>query len=94
MNTATDRTRFQLGQVVATPGIMELVPRYELFAALARHQHGDWGDVSEADKRANNAALRNDERILSVYRSSEGTKFWIITEADRSYTTVLLPSDY
>jgi hypothetical protein len=61
--------------------------------SLARHMRGDWGDVCAEDKAANNAALRNGDRILSVYHSNE-TKFWIITEWDRSVTTILLPCEY
>jgi len=63
-------------------------------AALARHSVGDWGEVNEFDHRANEVALRDGSNILSVYSTTEGVKFYIITEADRSYTTVLLPEDY
>jgi hypothetical protein len=83
-----------LGRTGATPAALELVPRDEMTAALRRHECGDWGDVNAADKAANNAALNTGERLLSSYRTADGTKFWIITEADRSATTVLLPDDY
>jgi hypothetical protein len=61
---------------------------------LQRHQAGDWGDVDNHDRLANDHALKNGSRLFSVYHSADGVKFWIITEADRSLTTVLLPRDY
>jgi hypothetical protein len=70
------------------------LPIPDVLAALSRHVIGDWGDVCEEDKKANNHALKDGSRLLSKYRDSRGTKFWIITEADRSATTVLLPEDY
>ena len=94
MDTTNNRAKFQLGRLTATPGVLEQVSRSELFAAIKRHQCGDWGDVSERDRQANDDAFRNGGRILSAYRSSEDVTFWIITEESRSYTTVLLPSEY
>jgi hypothetical protein len=85
---------FSLGRLLATPGILESVSADELGAALGRHAVGDWGEVDASDSQANNRALIEGTRILSVYRSSAGIKFWIITEADRSATTVLLPEEY
>ena len=61
---------------------------------LSVHQAGDWGDVCDDDRQANNRALTEGTRLLSVYHSATGVKFWIITEADRSITTVLCPEDY
>lgn len=61
---------------------------------LARHQRGDWGIVDGCDRRANDDALVAGERLLSAYRLSDGTKIWIITEADRSSTCLLLPEEY
>lgn len=88
------RAMFSLGQLVATPGaITELTPE-EMRQALGRHQRGDWGELDSEDKQANEWALRNGARLLSAYRSADGEKFWVITEADRSVTTVLLPSEY
>ena len=55
---------------------------------------GDWGELDEEDKTANDEALKTGERLLSAYKSATGTKFWIITEADRSVTTILMPEDY
>jgi hypothetical protein len=66
----------------------------DILSALGRHQAGDWGDVDEDDRQANEQALKAESRLFSVYHSANGAKFWIITEADRSITTVLLPQDY
>jgi hypothetical protein len=87
-------SRFNLGQLVATPGVLEIVTHEEIMSALSRHLRGDWGDLDADDKQANEDALVHDSRLLSAYRTEDGTKFWIITEADRSATTVLLPSEY
>jgi hypothetical protein len=62
--------------------------------ALSRHLSGDWGDVCNEDRQENELSLREGFRLLSVYHASDGKKFWVITEADRSSTTVLLPEDY
>jgi hypothetical protein len=83
---------FTLGVVVATPGARELLGADEMRAFIARHQHGDWGDVSKGDARENERALHSDDRILSAYRA-HGRTFWVITENDRSVTTVLLPEE-
>lgn len=94
MSLTETSTKFPLGQVVATPNALASVPSEEISAALNRHAHGDWGIMPEEDKRANERALRAGERLFSAYRSSGNVKFWIITEWDRSVTTVLLPEDY
>jgi len=60
----------------------------------ARHQSGDWGNLDSEDRNSNDQALARGGRIFSAYNATDGTKFWIITEADRSVTTVLLPEDY
>ena len=85
---------FETGQVVSTREAADTIPKILMIAALARHLNGDWGIVSREDKTANNQALRDGGRLLSAYRTPDGTKFWIITEADRSCTTILLPDDY
>ena len=85
--------KFSLGQIVITPGALELSPESPPHA-LARHLAGDWGDLDPEDGRANERALVDGSRLFSVYRDSGGTKFWIITEGDRSATTILLPSEY
>jgi hypothetical protein len=61
---------------------------------LARHESGDWGEVDEHDRKANDYAAERGERVLSAYTLRTGEKIWIITEADRSNTTILLPSEY
>lgn len=87
---------FALGRVVATPGALDAVETAgdNLSVFLSRHANGDWGLVSVEDAAMNDEALRHGERVLSAYNTSLGTKLWIITEADRSATTVLLPSEY
>lgn len=89
----TTRT-FELGSIVATRAAAESIPRSEMIEALKRHASGDWGEVCEEDKGLNDQALQTQGRLLSVYHTEDGTKFWIITEWDRSATTVLLPDDY
>lgn len=86
--------KFSLGQVFATPGVMESVTEADRISALTRHIGGDWGEVDEFDKRSNDQALADGFRILSAYTSADGVKFWIITEHDRSVTTLLLPEEY
>jgi hypothetical protein len=79
---------------VATPNALRSIPNEEILVAIHRHQAGDWGTLDSEDKNANDRALSCGGRMLSAYFASDGTKFWIITEADRSVTTVLLPEDY
>lgn len=88
------KPKFSLGSLVATAGVLEVVPQDEIMHALSRHLRGDWGEVDEEDRDANEHGLIQALRLLSVYHSKSGTKFWIITEHDRSSTTVLLPSEY
>lgn len=83
-----------LGTVAMTPAAEETLCRTDVLLSLERHATGDWGDVCEEDRQENELALRAGFRLLSSYRDSNGTRFWIITEADRSVTTVLLPDDY
>jgi hypothetical protein len=83
-----------IGRIMATPGVLAVVSEAELSEALSRHADGDWGEVGDEDRKANDDALRDGTRILSAYRTQDGTKFWIITEADRSSTTALLPEEY
>lgn len=87
-------SRFQPGRLVATPGVMSAVSRTDLMNAFQRHLQCDWGSVSHQDSARNDQSLQNGGRLLSVYHSSEGQKFWMITEADRSVTTILLPEEY
>jgi hypothetical protein len=83
--------RFQLGRLVATPGALGL--GVDLLPLIKRHARGDWGNLCEEDHLANERALVEGTRILSAYVLPEG-KVWIITEADRSATTLLLPDEY
>jgi hypothetical protein len=89
------RAPLPLGRVVATPGALKLLmeARAHPSELLARHATGDWGDLCAFDRRQNEIALREDYRVLSSYEMTAG-RVWIITEADRSVTTILLPEDY
>ncbi len=87
-------TKFPLGQTVITPNALERLTQDDVLGALRRHAAGDWGDLGDEDRQENELSLREGFRILSAYRSASGEKFWIITEADRSATTVLMPEDY
>lgn len=85
---------FQLGAVVSTPAVMELLDAETMVTLLRRHATGDWGDLDADDARSNDAAVnRGSGRLLSVYEHA-GHEVWIITEADRSVTTFLLPEEY
>ena len=88
--------RFALGRLVATPGALAALAAAGTspLPYLQRHAGGDWGDVGADDRRANDRALRHGERLFSVYVLPDGGRLWIITEWDRSKTTVLLPEDY
>jgi hypothetical protein len=86
--------KFQLGSVYITQAAAAVLSAADVGEALQRHQRGDWGDLDAHDIRENQCSLEQGERLLSVYRSANGTKFYVITEADRSATTVLLPEDY
>ena len=68
----------KLGNVFTTPGALEKIPKSAVYAALARHRHGDWGCLDPKDKAANNRAVKSGERLLSEYRAPDGTKFWIV----------------
>ena len=81
------RTQFPLGQLLATPCVVDLLP------LIVRHAHGDWGEIHPEDRTANDRAVRLGGRIFSAYTLPQG-RVWIITEADRSATTVLLPEEY
>jgi len=90
---------FDLGKLLLSQGVNDLVADNGEFArhvlgCLWRHAKGDWGDLCEGDKRENELAVREGLRILSAYESWEFPKLWIITEADRSVTTVLFPDEY
>jgi hypothetical protein len=82
---------FPTGQIVMTPGVANL--GIDVIPYLIRHSNGDWGDMDEADKNENAYSLEHGFRIMSAYNTPQG-KLWIITEADRSVTTALLPDEY
>jgi hypothetical protein len=87
---------FPLGRIVGTPGAIEALreagqPASPLFA---KHQGGDWGEMCDEDKKQNDEALKDGGRLMSCYYLTSGVKVWVITEADRSATTILLPSEY
>jgi len=91
--------RFRTGNIIFTHGVNERVSKDEEFAkfildCLRRHVTGDWGDLCEEDRRENDYALSKYLRLLSAYQYCDRTKIWIITEADRSCTTVLFPNEY
>ena len=106
----SNTARFPLGQIVATPGALELLQEtgFSAAALVSRHVHGDWGDLCDEDRAENDFAVTRRLRILSCYRLVDAARLaatptdkrsslptlWIITEADRSVTTLLLPSDY
>jgi hypothetical protein len=88
--------RFPLGTTVATPDALDAIAAAEQLPGdfLDRHVVGNWGEVSNEDAGLNDEALIHGERLLSVYLTSLGVRLWVITEADRSVTTILLPSEY
>ena len=89
------KSKFELGQVAATPGALALAESgINIMAYLNRHANCDWGDMSQADKKENDLSLEKGFRIMSSYKLPTGDKLWIITERDRSVTTFLLPEEY
>lgn len=106
MKEITNSPKFQTGQIVTTQrvsGDMFNTAQFAIFCqkSLERHRNGDWGDVEEDDKESNEYALTNGQRIFSGYllpeelkESANGSKIWIITEHDRSVTTILYPHEY
>jgi hypothetical protein len=95
MNPAkTPIALFRLGRILSTPSALSKLDNADILNGIQRHQAGDWGDVDDHDRRANDRALQEGARLFSVYHSARVIRFWIITEADRSATTVLLPEDY
>ena len=88
--------RFALGETFITPGAQEAldIAGETPIQFLRRHMSADWGEVSEDDAKENDLSLTDGFRLLSAYRTTKGQKIWIITEGDRSATTILLPSEY
>jgi hypothetical protein len=85
---------FRLGRIVTTPNALHSLTQDDILLGIQRHQAGDWGDLTDDNRAANDRALAQGGRIVSAYHATNGTKFWLITEADRSVTTILLPEDY
>ena len=94
--STNQQPRFALGQVVATPGALAALQeaRQSPLELLRRHQTGDWGNVPPEDAQENELSVEQGFRILSAYTLTTGVKIWLITEADRSASTFLLPSEY
>ena len=85
---------FPIGRLVATSNALSRLAPEDIDLAIQRHASGDWGEVDEDDRLENERSLNMGLRLMSVYSSRDGQTFWIITEWDRSTTTVLLPEDY
>ena len=90
------KSKFRLGTLVSTPDALAALTEagQSPMHFICRHLQGDWGDCDEHDRQANEDAMKNGDRLFSVYRTSKGIKIWVITEADRSSTCVLLPEEY
>lgn len=87
-------SKFPLGRTVITRSALDRLTNEDVQAALTRHAAGDWGDLGPEDQQENELSLEKGFRLLSAYYSQAGERFWVITEADRSATTVLFPEDY
>jgi hypothetical protein len=96
MQTTTKAPLFPFGQIVATPGALAALEKagQQPGEFLARHGSGDWGDLDEHDRKENQLSLERGFRLLSSYFTNANEKIWLITEADRSATTLLLPEEY
>ena len=95
-NQAPQSIKFSPGQIVATPGALAALEEHQVtpLSLLARHLRGDWGDLPSEDAHLNDQALQSEGRLLSSYVIAPDTKIWIITEWDRSVTTLLMPLEY
>ena len=96
MNSLPTIPLFPAGQIVATPAALALLEQANQspLEFLSRHLRGDWGDLCQEDKTENELSLKHGFRLMSSYQVTDIEKLWIITEADRSVTTLLLPADY
>lgn len=90
------KPRFPLGRLMTTPGALDAIQESNQSPVdfLARHAQGDWGDIDDEDKKANEAAIKQQSRVFSAYHTTDGAKLYVITEWNRSLTTILLPEDY
>ena len=96
MQQISKQPAFELGQIVATPGALAALKKagQQPGEFLTRHVNREWGDLDEDDRRENEYSLEHGFRLLSAYKTNAGDRLWIITEADRSVTTLLLPEEY
>jgi hypothetical protein len=88
------RGKFPLGLVALTAGIHTRLDPDQVARAISRHAAGDWGELDAEDQQENERSLQEGGRLMSRYRATDGTVFYVVTEHDRSYTTVLLPEEY
>ena len=96
MQQLSKQPAFELGQIVATPGALAALKKagQQPGEFLTRHVNREWGDLSDEDRKENDYSLEHGFRLLSAYRTHAGDKLWIITESDRSVTTLLLPEEH
>jgi hypothetical protein len=96
MQQISKQPAFEIGQIVATPGALAALKKagQQPGEFLTRHVNRDWGDLDEEDRKENESSLEHGFRLLSAYKTNAGDRLWIITEADRSVTTLLLPEEY
>lgn len=86
--------KLRMGRLVVTPGVIIALTPDDIGRAIVRHVGGDWGDLDAHDWKRNDESLEHGGRLFSQYFAQDGTKFWIVTECDRSVTTILLPEEY
>ena len=96
MQQISKQPAFELGQIVATPGALAALKKagQQPGEFLTRHAHREWGDLDDEERKENEYSLEHGFRLLSAYKTNAGDRLWIITEADRSVTTLLLPEEY
>lgn len=94
MDTCQKSRSFKLGRTLITPGALQALHPDDVHCSMQRHASCDWGDCCPSDVEENEYSLTRHLRLFSVYHDRNGLKFWIITEADRSATTILLPHEY
>jgi hypothetical protein len=96
MQQLSKQPAFDLGQIVATPGALAVLRKagQQPGEFLTRHVNREWGDLSDVDRKENDYSLEHGFRLLSSYRTNVGDRLWIITESDRTVTTILLPEEY
>lgn len=93
-NPFARKLSFPLGEVRITPGAESKLDPYDVVTGITRHARGDWGELHELDREQNERAYEHGGRLFSEYKAKCGKVFWVITECDRSATTVLLPEEY